>query len=147
MNKAKAFTLIELMVVILIVAILAAVVAPLLLGRIHESKWSEAKAAAGSVATALRAYWSENEGSKNANVLGSCTTAADFEKIGLTAADLDGKYFELACYSTSALTTSNPGTDTAAPQYTITVTASSSSKAGHPSGTLTLNHLGVWTGP
>jgi prepilin-type N-terminal cleavage/methylation domain-containing protein len=147
MKKDKAFTLIELMVVILIVAILATILVPLLLGRIHEGKWSEAKAAAGTIATALRAYWSENEGNKTADVLGPCTTAADFEKIGLTSADLDGKYFELACYSTSALTTGNPGTDTAVPQYTITITASASTKTSHPSGTLTLNHLGVWTGP
>ncbi len=147
MKKQKAFTIIELMVVVLIVAILAAVLSPILMGRIRAAKWAEAKAAAGTIATALRNYWSENEGDKTASVLGPCTTAADFEKIGLTAGDLDGKYFELACYATSALTTTNAGTTTAAPQYTITVTAAGSTKDGHPAGTLTLNHLGVWNGP
>jgi prepilin-type N-terminal cleavage/methylation domain-containing protein len=147
MGKRKAFTLIELMVVILIIGILTALVAPPLLRRVREAKWSEAKATAGAIATALRAYWSENGGRATATVLGPCTTAADFEKIGLMAGDIEGTYFGPACYSTSALTTDSPGTDAAVPHYTITVTASNSSKPGHPSGTLTLNHLGVWTGP
>ena len=51
--KNKGFTLIELMVVILIVAILAAVLAPMLTGRVQQAKWSEAKAAAGTIASAL----------------------------------------------------------------------------------------------
>ncbi len=145
--KKKGFTLIELMVVILIVAILAAVLAPMLTGRVQQAKWSEAKAAAGTIASALRAYWAENEGNQNASVLTACTTAAEFERIGLTSADLDGKYFSLACYATSALTTTNPGTSTAAPAYTITVTAANSTKTGKPTGTLTLNNAGAWTGP
>jgi general secretion pathway protein G len=41
MSKAKGFTLVELMVVILIVSILAAVAIPILRGRIDAAKWSE----------------------------------------------------------------------------------------------------------
>ncbi len=147
MEKDRGFTLVELMVVTLIVSLLAALLVPLLLGRIHQAKWSEGKAAAGTIATALRAYWSEHEGAATANVLDACATPDDFEKIGLKAADLDGKYFETACYSTSALTTSNPGAGNAAPQYTITVDATKSSKTGHPNGILTLDERGVSTGP
>ena len=43
MNKVKGFTLVELMVVILIVSILAAVAIPILSGRIDAAKWSEGK--------------------------------------------------------------------------------------------------------
>jgi len=43
-NCERAFTLVELMVVILIVAILAAVAIPVLRNRVDAAKWSEGKA-------------------------------------------------------------------------------------------------------
>ena len=58
----KGFTLVELMVVLLIVAILAAVAIPLYSGRIDSSKWTEADAAAGTIRTAVRTYWSQMGG-------------------------------------------------------------------------------------
>ncbi|MHC4149374.1 MAG: type IV pilin protein, partial [Planctomycetota bacterium] len=59
MESRKGFTLIELMVVILIVGILAAVAIPIMRGRIDSAKWSEGKAGAGSVRTAARAFMAE----------------------------------------------------------------------------------------
>ena len=59
MKRRKGFTLIELMVVILIVGILAAVAIPILRGRIDAAKWSEGKAMMGSIGTAIRAYHAE----------------------------------------------------------------------------------------
>jgi type IV pilus assembly protein PilA len=146
--KNKGFTLIELMVVILIVAILAAVLAPMLTGRVQQAKWSEGKAAAGTIASALRAYWAENEGNQSAsNVPSAISTATEFEQIGLTTADLDGKYFEIGCYSVAGFGTENAGDSTAKPTYTITVNAGSSTKDGAPTGTMTLDQDGQWTGP
>jgi len=58
--RRKGFTLIELMVVILIVAILAAVAIPILTARIDAAKWSEGKAMMGTIATAIRAYYAEH---------------------------------------------------------------------------------------
>ena len=59
MKSSKGFTMVELMVVVLIVGILAAVAVPLMSGRIDSSKWSEAKAAMGTIASSMRSYAAE----------------------------------------------------------------------------------------
>lgn len=114
----KAFTLIELMVVILIVAILAAVLAPMLSGRINEAKWTEGKAGAGTIATALRAYWAEHGAAP--------ATIAD---AGIDTGDLDGKYFTTTSYVISDVSEAAGGEI----YYTITVTPDAG-KDGSPSG-------------
>jgi len=96
----KGFTLVELMIVILIVAILAAVAIPLMTGRIDAAKWSEGKSAMGTIATAVRAYYAE-KGCDPAPSAPSLNPA-DPGFIGVTAQDLDGTYFEqtaAVCYS------------------------------------------------
>ncbi len=85
MESRKGFTLIELMVVIFIVGILAAVAVPLMRGRIDAAKWSEGKAIMGSIATALRAHVAE-EGS-------DFTAVPTLAQLGFAANDLDGTYF------------------------------------------------------
>lgn len=59
MKTNEAFTIVELMVVVLIVGILAAVAAPIMRGRIDSAKWTEGKAGCGSIAYGLRAYAAE----------------------------------------------------------------------------------------
>jgi len=133
MSKTKGFTLIELMVVILIVGILAAVAIPIMRGRIDSAKWSEGKAGAGSVRTAARAFCAEkgvNGGGTWANV-----TLAN---LGFTNADLDGKYFSHDSY-TLAFT----GYD----DYLVTVDASDSTMADKPTtpDQMTIDENGTWT--
>ncbi len=140
MTKNKGFTLIELMVVILIVAILAAVIAPMLSGRIQEAKWSEGKTGAGTIATAIRAYMAEHEGPP-ANIDGAVGTDA-FEPIGILDIDLNGKYFNVDCYATSGCAY-DPNTSTLT--YTITVTPADGAKPGAPTGTYTLDQTGTFT--
>jgi len=85
MKSRKGFTLIELMVVILIVGILAAVAVPLMRGRIDSAKWSEGKAIMGTIATALRAHLAEKGSDFDA--------IPTLAKLGFAANDLDGTYF------------------------------------------------------
>ena len=86
MRSRKGFTLIELMIVVVIVAVLAAVVVPLLISRIERAKYSEGKAIASQIATAVRAYVAEE---------GTSALAAPnlVTNLGFRAQELDGKYW------------------------------------------------------
>lgn len=134
MNKAKGFTLVELMVVILIVSILAAVAIPILRGRIDAAKWSEGKSMMGTIATAIRAYNAEQgpNGTAPTAIVGTCATCLNF-----LAADLTGTYFQSGDF-TMAVTSMNPIT------FTVTCTPTGPNKPLTP-GTVTLNQAGVWT--
>ena len=134
MRNRKGFTLIELMVVILIVGILAAVAVPIMRGRIDAAKWSEANASAGSVRTAVRAYIAEKGATWDySDITGGLDTVGSI--LGFSATDLDGTYFNQEDYVTSAV-------DGAAGTCVVTVV---STKGGGPSGTGTLGADGTWT--
>jgi prepilin-type N-terminal cleavage/methylation domain-containing protein len=93
MRERKGFTLIELMVVILIVGILAAVAVPMMRGRIDSAKWSEGAATAGSIRTAVRTYAAEH-GITQANVdLVGKTADTVLAELGFAVGDLQGTYF------------------------------------------------------
>jgi len=88
MKSRKGFTLIELMIVVVIVGILAAIIIPLLLSRVEKAKYSEGKAIAGQIATAVRAYVAE-EGDSD-----TLSDTPDIEDdLGFKLNELDGKYF------------------------------------------------------
>ncbi len=127
-RERKGFTLIELMVVILIVGILAAVAIPLMRGRIDAAKWSEGKAIMGTVATALRAYGAEKGDAGNWPVPTQV-------QLGFVAGDLAGTYF-------------NDGDITWVAAYPVggnlTFTITGKHATLNP-GTVTLTHLGIWT--
>jgi type IV pilus assembly protein PilA len=118
MRNKKAFTMVELMVVVLIVGILAAVAVPLMSGRIDSAKWSEAKAAMGTIASALRSYAAEK---------GSFTTAPTLANIGLTNNDLNGTYFSYQAYAITSASASGSQVS-----FVITCTAASSTRTGKP---------------
>jgi type IV pilus assembly protein PilA len=141
MRSRKGFTLVELMVVILIVAILAAVAIPIMRGRIDASKWSEGKAMMGTIATAIRAYHAE-KGATGAvpTTLAVGTTGLGFVMLPAGSGDLDGTYFTSGCF-TFAVTAMDPLT------FLITCTAVTSTRAGKPANpaVVTLDQLGAWT--
>jgi len=137
MKSKKGFTLVELMVVILIVGILAAVAIPLMQGRIDKAKWSEANATAGTIRTAVRAYAAETSIlTAQANVVGTLDTASIQGYLGFEAADLVGTYFTGADYEIDSVDGSGIAT--------VTVT-SSGFNADSPTGSYTLTAAGKWT--
>jgi prepilin-type N-terminal cleavage/methylation domain-containing protein len=137
MKSRKGFTLIELMVVVLIVGILAAVAIPILRGRIDAAKWSEGKAMLGSLATAIRAYAAE----KGTN--GTDPATADIfttTGLGFAAGDLSGTYFLDADFSITSC-------DISASPITFIIRCDVGAGADAPSNpsAYTLNQAGVWT--
>ena len=136
MRSKKGFTLIELMVVILIVGILAAVSVPIMRGRIDQAKWSEANAAAGSIRTAVRAYIAEKGPTYTySGIEGKLSTAAIYQALGFSSNDIDGRYFKQADYTLSGVVADPPA---------CVVTVKSSVTDG-PSGTGTMDKDGNWS--
>lgn len=132
-RQKKGFTLVELMVVILIVGILAAVAVPMLTGRIDEAKWTEGQAGAGTVATAIRTVIAAK---------GSIGATPDIEDdLGFKSAELNGKYFVNANYSCTGVAYNADGSV----NYTITVTPSAGDLNGTGVGVLTDSAGWVYT--
>ena len=88
----KGFTLIEVMVVLFIIGILAAVAIPYMRSKTDASKWSEGKAVAGTIRTAARVYCTD---------MGSTYSypGTTMAQLGFLVGDLDGKYFTDDCFS------------------------------------------------
>jgi len=134
MREKKGFTLIELMVVVAIVSILAAVVVPMMKGRIDSAKWSEGKAALGTIATVLRGYAAEK---RSAGTYGPGLPT--LETLGFSSEDLQGTYFSISDYEVSISSFNSSGT----PELTYTLTATAPAGVIPPS--VTLDNAGNWT--
>ena len=122
-SKPKGFTLIELMVVILIVAVLAAASVPLMRGRIDRSKWTEANAAAGAIRNAMKAYFMETGNTAT----GSLSNASVQQSLNIQSADLTGTYFVASDYVIDSVSVDG-----------VAVITATGSQTNAPSGSKTL---------
>ena len=87
----KGFTLIELIIVVIIIGILAAIAAPMMSANVNKAKRAEAVAALGSLRTAARLYITENSG--------TVPTALSDLSTYIANADLAGRYYAAGNYS------------------------------------------------
>lgn len=127
-NKKSGFTLVELMIVAAIIAILAAIVIPMLASNKQRAIASEGQNLLGSVVSACKVYYAEND-----------SWPAAFTNLpSLTTNELSkAKYF----------TTSNLWVSTCTLNaYTVTVTAAANAGTELSGKTLTLNNNGEWGG-
>jgi len=133
-SNKKGFTLIELMVVAIIVAILAAVAIPLMSGNKRRAVATEGQAGCSTIRTAIRVYYAEKE---------AWPSVAVTELPGIVAGDLNGAYFRDTSYSYTAaggnvvITADNAGVDPAPPAVgKVVLTVDGATQASTWSGDL-----------
>lgn len=122
-QKKSGFTLVELMVVAIIVAILAAVAVPLMSGNRERAMATEAQAGCSTIAQAIKLEWVKS-GSFSTN----SSSAVSLQ--GINDGDLDGAYFNDDSYTWTAesgstytiVATGKTGGDAAGETLTMTVT-------------------------
>jgi prepilin-type N-terminal cleavage/methylation domain-containing protein len=132
--SGRGFTLVELMVVILIVGILAAVAIPLMQGRIDKAKWSEANAAAGTIRVAVRVYAFETTIATAQALVGNTLDDSDTQGLlGIDTTDLAGTYFVAGDYEIASVNANGVAA--------ITATAS---QGNAPTGSYMLEEDGDW---
>ena len=109
LSRKSAFTLVELMIVVVIVAILAMVAIPLYQGSVENARMSEGIAGVGTIRSALRVYAAAHDAVYPV-IAGEDGTGLAI--INVEANDLDGKFFDSGDYEVTS----------AAATYTITAT-------------------------
>jgi len=124
-----AFTLIELMVVILIVGVLAAAVIPILRAKVDRAKWAEANATAGMIQNAVKMHYAETGN----EVTGNLAEGIGLSLLDIETNDLAGTYFTAADYTIDSVNSDGLAT--------ITVTGSLPQA---PDGSKILSPDGSW---
>ena len=100
-RKKRAFTLVEMMAVMLVIGVLAAVAIPIVRGRTEQAKWSEAAAAAGTIRIAMRAYHAEDSVAAVAMVGSTVDTIQG--TLGFASGDLTGRHFQAGNFTITDL--------------------------------------------
>lgn len=98
-NRNHGFSLVELMIVLVIIGILAAVGVPIYNGNIKKAKQAEADATLGMIRTELRVYLAENDVYPPNTVAATAEAVTAVSGLGFASGDLTGKYFAAAAYT------------------------------------------------
>ena len=132
-NKKSGFTLVELMIVAAIIAILAAIIIPLLTANRDRAVAADGQNLLGTAATALKVYYAKT---------GTTPTMALVEADDPLLADQlsKSKYFNAPTLSTAVGTAGNTFT------YTLQATIKSAVGSFKAADPLTLNDTGIWGG-
>ncbi len=139
MEKRSGFTLIELMVVILIVAILAAVAIPIMRARTDAAKWTEGLTGAGTIRMSIRAYIAEHGPDHDYNELLGCLCGGPIAQVlGFTRGDLHGKYFDQDSYVITDI-------DVDLEEASCVISVTPLDVLGAPAGIGTLDADGHWS--
>ena len=117
-KKAQGFTLIELMIVVAIIGILAAVALPAYQTYTQKAKFSEVVLAVGSVKSSMEVCMQVNAQTTAALTIAACNTAA---KIGIDLADAArGDNVTSVTIATETGAIEGTGTDPDASKYVLT---------------------------
>lgn len=125
MNTERGFTLVELMVTLVVLAILSAVVIPLYTEQVRKSRRSDGRAALSAIAMAEERFRTTN--GVYTNDLGNLTVSAP-----LQAGESESGFYDVAVTATTV-------------SFTATATATGS-QAEDSCTAMTINHLGVQAG-
>ncbi len=105
-RREQGFTLVELMIVVIVVGVLAAVAIPMYQVVPERSMGTEATAALGLIKDAMRTYYAEHRSYANASFGdGSLVTAGGV--LVLKPNDLEGRHFSEECYTFDGAPTDN----------------------------------------
>jgi prepilin-type N-terminal cleavage/methylation domain-containing protein len=127
MRSRAGFTMIEMMVVVIIVGVLAAIAIPVYSGYVKKSRVSEATARIGDILTAAKTYAIENE---------DATAGPDWPATGATAGffgDMSASpnfAYALAGVDEGTLTITASGTGAQMSGITVTCTATNTNAQG-----------------
>jgi len=130
-KSTNGFSLVELMIVIVIIGVLAAVAVPIYSNNVKKAKTSEADATMGVVRQELRIYLGAN--GTYPDVVALTKPYASAALLGMDSLDFVGKYFAATDYS---IESSSAGTYTITCTNALFPTARTLNQAGDFSGGL-----------
>jgi len=140
-KKTHAFTLVEVIIVVVIVGVLAAVALSLYRGYTRKAMATEATAGLGTIRTALRVMYAQHQDYTNGGIMAAEPVAAQVP--GIATNDLNGTYFDHDNYSITAIDVTS---------FLLDCTGDADSGDGNQVGrangiNVTMDHLGKITGP
>lgn len=105
-RRDRGFTLIELMIVVIVIGILAAVAIPMYQVVPDRSRATEAVAGLDSIRSAMRVYYAEHGTYEHPSFVDGAQVTVG-EILGIKDVDLGGRYFSSECYTFDGDPTAN----------------------------------------